>query len=162
MLDKVIKQFLAVGKEKELEFARALWENMGGEIELAPEYDDIHCHIDVYWNEYGIDVKAMKKTSRNDNQTNENIHWVELKNVNGKKGWVFGDCDYIAFETEDYWLLVTPKRIISLLEQKVTDFSIVSDSSLLYRYYQRVGREDIIVKVKTMDLLVIANKIFTK
>lgn len=162
MFQNVIKEFLTVGKEKEAEFARVLWEKLGGEIRLASEYDDIYGHVDIYWKDYGIDVKALKKTSRGDNCANENIHWIELRNVTGKKGWVFGDADYIAFELEDYWVLVTPKKIIKLLEQKVTNFDIVNDSSLLYRYYQRSGREDIIVKIKTIDLLVIANKILDK
>jgi len=53
-------------------------------------------------------------------------------------------------------------KIIKLLEQKVINFDTTNDNSLLYRYYQRIGREDIIVKVKTIDLLTIANKILEK
>ena len=53
-----------------------------------------------------VDVKALKRTNRNDNDVDENIHWVEIRNVRGKKGWLYGDSGLIAFETKDYFVFV--------------------------------------------------------
>ena len=44
-------------------------------------------HIDCYVNGYGVDVKG--------NRHLETI-WLEVKNVNGNKGWLQGDAYYIA------------------------------------------------------------------
>lgn len=38
-----------------------------------------------------IDVKASKKVNRNDTSTNNDILWVEFKNVQGKNGWLYGE-----------------------------------------------------------------------
>lgn len=159
------ENFLKAGKVKEAEFADCLIKNLGGETILANWEDDIKHHIDLYWNYqsvlYKIDVKSMKKIDRKDSNPDENYHWIELQNVNGDKGWLFGDQDYIAFETEDYWILVTPNRIKNLLNKKIQNWDETQDK-VPYRVYRRRNRIDKIVLVKTIDLIAIANKILWK
>ena len=85
---------MARGKRAEKEYAK-LYKN----VSLPTEEEDCNEHWDLKINEIKIDVKAIKKND-------ENIHFVEFKNVLGKKGWLYGDADGFAFETEDYWIEV--------------------------------------------------------
>lgn len=74
---------------------------------------------------------------------------------------MYGKADYIAFETLNSWVVLRRKDIITLINYKVKNDSITS-SKELYTYYQRKGRKDIIVKVLTSDLQLIARKIYNK
>lgn len=56
-----------------------------------------------------IDVKGIKKfylDNINKKEFSENFHTVELLNVYGKLGWIFGLSDYIAFEVNDRFICV--------------------------------------------------------
>ena len=59
------------------------------------------------------------------------------------------------------WLIINRESIIDWIDKKVTDKTI-NKSKDFYTWYQRWGRNDIIVKVKTSDLREIANFILTK
>jgi len=101
---------------------------------------------------YKIDVKGLKKTSRKDLEVNENIHWVEIKNVNGNLGWAYSETtDFFAFETIDYWVIISPKNLQELIKTKVKKERVESPS--LYKLYSRVGRKDVLTLIKTIDLI---------
>lgn len=163
-----ISKFLHEGVKKELEFAQLLVQLYGGKIYKSTINDDIHKHVDLWW-EYngkivGFDVKALKKQSRNDNSYDSNIHWIELKNVNGKPGWIFGESDYIVFEGINMWIVVKRKVLLAFLRQTV-NFDIIHNSSsnlALYELYRRNGRKDLICKVSITDLLKLKSKIIMK
>lgn len=74
---------------------------------------------------------------------------------------MYGKADYIAFETDKEWLLVKRRKLIDLINSKVTD-TVVKNTKELYTYYQRYGKKDIIVKVLTKDLAEIASKTINK
>lgn len=153
------------GIQKEEEFGTLLTTQFGGTVKKASREEDMYNHIDLYWElngkTYSYDVKSAKKNSRADNKPNYDINWIELKNVRGNKGWLFGKADYIAFECENDWIICRRTDIINLIDLSVVDQSI-SKSKDFYTYYQRDGRKDIIVKVPTDDLRKIARKIFNK
>ena len=73
-------------------------------ITEATEYEDIYGHWDLEVTDSDsfigkVDVKALKKRRRSDPSVDDSIHGVELQNVNGDAGWLFGLADNIAFET---------------------------------------------------------------
>ena len=141
-----IKKFLNSGKAVEKQFAE-LFEKTS----FATEKEDMFQHWDVEVN-YKIDVKGLKKTSRKDLEVNENIHWVEIKNVNGNLGWTYSETtDFFAFETIDYWIIISPKNLQELIKTKVKKERVESPS--LYKLYSRVGRKDVLTLVKTIDLI---------
>lgn len=110
-----------------------------------------------------IDVKGLKKQNRYDPFPNENFHWVELENVLGGKhsGWVYGKADYISFETTDYWIMVDRLVLVNFIEKKVVGKTIEKTKDP-YTLYQRNGRKDVVVKVKTIDLIRICDDILNK
>lgn len=131
------------GKNAEKEYARiysgATDQN---NIEFSTEQEDIKQHWDVSINGVKIDVKAIKKD-------NENIHFVEFKNVLGNKGWLYGDADGFAFETKDYWIEVSKEELQEMVHDKCIDKVKGWD---FYELSSRPGAKDLFTKVKTLDL----------
>ena len=127
----------------------------------ASREEDMYSHIDVIWEQdskrYTFDIKSAKKESRSDNLPNYDINWIEIQNVRGNLGWLYGKADYIVFETYKHWLIVKRTDIITLINSKVVDKTI-QNSKEFYTYYQRNGRQDIVVKVPTKDLYHIAKE----
>ena len=147
MYEKNVELFKGV----ERKFAKSI-ETLG-KINFSSKEQDIHEHWDVSIT-MQIDVKAIKKN-------NENIHYVELKNVLGKPGWLYGEAHYFAFETQDYWILVDKIRLQHFIKEKCAakEWSQIPS---FYKLTQRRERQDIITLVKTMDLMFICDKIIKK
>ena len=160
-----IHEYLDFGFQKELEFAHSLIANIGGKVIHSTLDEDRYDHIDLWWiynrKRISFDVKSMKKSSRIDANFNSTIHWIELKNVNGQLGWLFGKAHYIVFETTHNWLIIRRTDLINLLRQHIKNFTI-SSSKNLYTCYQRYNRQDVIVQVPITDLYSIARKILNK
>ena len=126
-------KFLRNGFETEAEFCK-LFEN----AVKSNKYQDINEHWDLMIN-YKIDVKGLRKIKRSDTEVNENIHWVEIKNVNGKLGWLYGEADYFAFETIDYWIIIDKFKLQKLITDKTN--KIYHKTPTLYSLYRRDGRK---------------------
>lgn len=150
--------YVEVFKQKEVEFAQQI--KKFGTVTEATREEDMFEHWDIKL-ETKIDVKALRKTRRGDKDTDENIHWVELKNVNGELGWLYGKAHCFAFEIIDYWIIVDKINLQEFIKEKCKD-KIKTETPALYKLYTRRGRSDIITLVKTIDLLYIASKIIKK
>ena len=141
---------LHIGKRKEKEFA-----SLFKDVIYSSEEQDIKEHWDLA---VKYDVKMIKRKNRR-GDFDENIHWVELKNVNGDKGWLFGKADFFSFELEDYWVVVKKDDLISLVKEKCKERKMGKG---LYLLYQRSGRKDLVTMVKTIDLIHISTSFFSK
>jgi hypothetical protein len=150
-----ITDFLKEGKEKEVMFA-----NLFSSYSLSDKNTDIIEHYDITIGNTRIDVKGLKKINRWDNDVNENIHWVEIKGITGHLGWLYGKADYFAFETFDYWILVSKIKLQELIKIR-TKKEWVKEKEL-YKLYQRPNKQDVITLVKTIDLCSIAESIINK
>jgi len=148
------KKFQAV----ERKFAGAL--DMFNKVSFASRDEDIFDHWDVKI-DIKIDVKAMKKINREDSEPNENIHYVEIKNVHGDKGWLYGEADYFAFEMKDYYVMVSKIKLQAMIADKCKD-KIKCARPTLYQLYSREGRSDMMTLVKTVDLIFISDKMIEK
>ncbi len=131
-----------------------------GEVKPSTTEQDINEHWDVKL-DIKFDVKAVKKVNRSDGETDETIHWVELINVRGNRGWLYGEADYFAFELDDYWIIVN-KEILQTFIAKKCAKKEKSDRPALYKIYNRQDRLDAITLVKTIDLMYIAEQIIEK
>lgn len=143
---------LRIGKQKEQEFAR-FFRN----VSQATEEQDMKEHWDL---NVRYDVKMIRRKTRG-GDFDENIHWVELRNVHGDTGWLYGQADYFAFEIEDYWISVAKEDLQKLIEEKCKDKKW-SNVPELYLLYSRKGRKDIITLVKTIDLMYISSSVIKK
>lgn len=145
-------------KEVERKFGKAI--ETTGKIGFSSKEEDMHEHWDVSLM-MRFDVKAMKKVNRSDDKANENIHYVEIKNVQGHPGWLYGEADFFAFETEEYFVLVHKEKLQSFIKDKCGKKEF-SEKPELYKLYQRKDRLDIMTLVKTIDLMFLCDKIIKK
>lgn len=157
-LSNEIRRCYNEGKADEAMVAELLVEKCGGKCFDSTEYDDIRRHVDIWWDSpkggiIGVDVKGMRKNSRKDNKKDGTIQWLEIRNVQGDKGWIFGDMDYIAFITTDDVVFVKPSDLYGRVLLNIAGKELVNVlPSDFYIPYQRSGRKDIIVKVPVSEL----------
>jgi|9_EtaG_2_1085328.scaffolds.fasta_scaffold00155_12 hypothetical protein len=102
---------------------------------------DYHCDLPMT-----VDVKAIKDP--------ETI-WVELKNVQGKEGWLYGEATHIAFQRPLGFVVVRRLHLLELVERLVDmDAMVSSPAECLYKLYSRSkwGRKDLLTTIKPADL----------
>ncbi len=140
----------------ELEFF-SLFENST----WSTEQEDMFQHIDLRIDEMTVDVKGLKKTNRGDSNVDASIHWVEFQNVNGDKGWIYGQATHIAFEIVDAYILLEREVLYNFCKEKIVDRK-VKDTKGLYTLYRRKGRNDVITMILTEDILKLPHVILNK
>jgi hypothetical protein len=107
-----------------------------------------------------FDVKGLKKVKRSDSETNEHIHWLEIRGITGHDGWVYGEADFFAFELAKYWVVVAKQDLQDLIKDNVV--KEYTQQPTLYKLYNRQGRQDIITMVTSYDLCYISSAIIKK
>ncbi len=127
------------------------------EVKNARRRENIHKHIDKYVTQesktWSVDIKARKKTSRNDSSAQDEWIWIEFQNVRGNLGWLYGEADKIAFETQDSFVIVDRKSLIDYVENAVDMAKPVRKSYLAkYKTYQRAGRNDLLTMVELSEI----------
>ena len=104
-----------------------------------------------------VDVKAVKKTTRQEKPFNTRWVWLEMVNVQGKRGWVHGKANFIAFERYADFVVIKRDSIRKWVESSGRiryDLPYVNKSwQAKYRVYCRPGRKDQITLVKMSDIL---------
>ncbi|MEZ9708791.1 hypothetical protein AB4254_08970 [Vibrio breoganii] len=158
------------GQNAEKLFA-TMAEARGYKTILPTLQQDIKSHIDLIIEKDGrtitVDIKAMKRISRgkrdNSSGKSSNVHWIELKNVQGKPGWIYGEQDLLAFETETNFILVPRTELRDYITATVSVVSRVHSPTQAYqKLYSRKGRADLITTLKNEDLLLLSHKLWTK
>ena len=165
-MNKEYSECYKSGNKAEDKFKRYLQDIKQLKVVKSTEKENIYSHID-YWFWGTNDVKSsvdVKTSDRVTRHLNDNMAWIEIQNVNGKKGWVYGDAEFIAFELVCYWLLVPRKKIVDFIEKYVSDEFVEDKKDALYKKYtrKRYGRDDIITIVKIQDLMFMATRIWKK
>lgn len=136
--------FLKKGKETEAEFAK-LFKN----YKASSDSQDIKEHWDLEIT-HKIDVKGLKKVKRSDDSVNENFHWIEIKNVLGKPGWLYGQADFFAFELCNFWVIVPKETLQNRISSKTV--KTYFEEPTVYGLYQRAGRKDVMTIIPSYDL----------
>lgn len=164
-LTKTVKKFFHDGLKDE-EFVISLTEEKWGGITRKSTPKEDRCdHVDFFWKpnndgeEIGFDVKGLRKNKRDDSTFDDSITWIELVNVQGKEGSIYGKAKYMVFITEMSVIYVPRLDIIDMVTLKIKGKSLVNHCpNECYVPYNRKGRYDIIVKVKMDDLRKIAKQ----
>ena len=129
------------------------------EVKTAKRRENIQKHIDKHLIEengqgWSVDIKARKKTSRSDSNAQDEWIWIEFQNVRGNKGWLYGEADNIAFETQDSFVIVDRNSLIDYVENVVDMGKPVRKSYLAkYKTYQRAGRNDLLTMVELSKIV---------
>lgn len=155
---EIVSEYIKTFKKSEIDFAKSI--QKFGNVTASTDKENMHEHWDVKL-EVKFDVKAIRKINRYDQTPDENIHWVELKSVNGGNGWLYGESDIFSFETNDYWILVPKDKLQKFISEKCSDKQ-KCEKPELYKLYTRNSRKDILTLVKTIDLIFISDQIIKK
>lgn len=135
----------STGRETEDKFKR-LMESRGHTCIKSSRHDDIHGHIDFYVNDIPVDVKG--------NRHLETI-WLELKNVRGNDGWLLGNSKFIVFDIIELnsFCFFDRLALYNYVMQISKKADKTSDKREYNKLYSRIGRQDVIVKVKYEDIV---------
>ena len=157
-------QYITRGIQVENNFIKTAKEH-GYTVEIADDNTNIYKHIDLYLTKdnktVSIDVKARRTGNR---QRVFDDAWivVEFLNTIGKKGWLYGDCDYFVFEREHDYVWCYAKELVELTDKVVDkDTRVESYRDAEYKTWGRKhqGKQDLISRIE-MSLILNLNKTF--
>lgn len=119
------------------------FENKGFDVIKSNKFVDIYEHWDFFImnsnKSFRVDVKGEKKS----NLRRENLVWVEIKNVKGDDGWLYGGkTELIAFETENSFLLFNRQQMQEFVELNLQRVWVKDKRDALFKLYSREGRKD--------------------
>lgn len=115
--------------------------SLGRNVVESTKEENIFKHIDYYVDGITYDVKADKNS----------LIWVEMKNVNGKKGWLCSEVQKIAFEIGNCFHIVDRAKLEKLVRQEITDMNIY-DKPDYKKMYSRKNTKDLITYFKYDDI----------
>ena len=158
-LSEISKKFYKISLKDEEMVMNLTQKRWGGQVRRATRSEDIKDHIDFFWrksmthDEIGFDVKGLRKNNRSDSNFDDTMTWIELLNVQGNPGSIYGKAKYMAFITNTSVLYVPRENIINFVNEKITGKDTVYKCPYeFYTPYRRNGRKDLIVKVSMEDL----------
>jgi hypothetical protein len=102
---------------------------------------------------YTFDVKGRKRITRKDASVTDEMVWIEFKNVQGKNGWLYGAADFIAFERELDFVIISRNNLVTLCERIVQNKKVSSPNDALYAKFTRPTRKDELSLIKMDDIL---------
>ena len=141
------------GSKAEINFKK-LFESKGYKIrEATPKENKLH-GFDFHINNSTVNVKSRSKKNRKDSKAQDDIMWVEFKNVEGGQGWLYSEkCVWIAKELENSWLIFTRTDLLKFAEHKCDKFKLLNYCpSDPYLRYKRAGNQDVIAMIEIRDL----------
>lgn len=158
--NETVREFFKIGLMDEAFIMEAVSKTLGGSCEKSSSKEDIEDHIDFWWDSpkkgrIPMDAKGIKKNNRSDKSSDDRIHWLELQNVYGKPGWLYGKAEYIAFMTQMKIIFVKREKLLSFALEAISGKEVVYDNPKeFYVPYKRKkwGRDDLSIKVPTSDL----------
>lgn len=164
-LKEIQSEFYEMGKEDEQFVMEAVAKTLGGKCWNSSKYEDTNKHIDFWWDSpkkgvIGVDVKGMNKEKRSDKEFSDRIHWLEIQNVKGNRGWLKGDAEYIAFRTYNDIIFVKREKLLNFALERIKDKDVVYDTPKeCYVPYKRLkyGRDDLSLKALNTDLRELAD-----
>ena len=145
---------LSRGKDTELKFSRHLTN-----VIWSTKQEDMKAHWDLKGSLNGskifkFDVKGLRGKSRRGG-IDPSVLWIESKNVNGDKGWLYGEADYIVFEQLQSWIVVKRLKIIPFIRSKLKHNNyerVYRATDALYRIYTRKNRSDLLSMALIEDI----------
>ena len=135
------------GNRAESEFVDAVLHRKPNTVVMKSSTDqDRNGHFDFLVNDYKVDVKARKNMGVL-NHDFQKYCVLELQDVYGKRGWLYGDADYIAFEITNFFVVCPRLELVDYVEKHVKDEFVIDSNDAINKKYTRFGAVDIITAV---------------
>ncbi len=138
------KKYYKYGNEAEKRFVKSL-QVYGFKNKKSSDHDDINNHWDYLVNfPFKVDVKSSKRLNKENIHPSDAYIVLEIKNVHGDKGSIYGDADFFAYELCNYFVLVCTKVLRLWIATSVDMEDNVGHVRNSYKkVYTRKGREDL-------------------
>ena len=141
---------------------KQILESKGYSVIEAESHQNMNEHWDICYfkNELPIyiDVKSRKKIKRADPHPTDDYVWIELLNVSGRKGWLYGKANFFVFEQLSTFIFVEAESLRSYIDLVFSEnFEIPQSENteldhLLFKKYTRSGKKDVLTLLPTSDL----------
>lgn len=159
------KQCAIQGQKAEISFKDILIKE-GFEVRDAPiEEQRNHVDLIVKDNNRNVryEIKARKKINRADDSFQDELVWIEIQNVRGDMGWLFGASDFIVFERNKDFVVVDREKLADFVTRtcNLRKNAQYADEAL-YARYQRRGRKDCLTLIRNEDIEALAKKVYLK
>lgn len=146
----------AMGTQAEHAFARSCCiQHM--RFRPATKYENIVQHFDfVVEMEKDIFVKVEVKSVKSRRRglpPDPRVIFVELKDIHGNAGWLYGKADLIAFQQLDGFVFVPRDRLVKFVEELRPQCRISLQSGVYHTLYSRSSRQDLIIVLDIEDIL---------
>lgn len=142
------------GQAVEAEFV-ATAKAKGYTVEESSIEVDRKDHIDYYITKNGVtksvDIKSIRGvgSGRDKNE----YTWIELQNVNGRRGWLYGKQDLIVFERTDHWLFVDRHSLARWIAFVVDENKIVDrQGDPMYSLYSKDTDKSLTTMIRYSDM----------
>jgi hypothetical protein len=150
------KDSLELGEHAENLFI-VLAVRLGWKVSASSSDENIHAHWDYLIEKdeaaFKVEVKSKKRIQRNEDKSQNDFIWVEIRNVRGETGWLFGQADLIAFEKEKTFLIVKKPDLLKTVNKKVDLVAKVKNpKDAIYKIYKREGRKDKLTLLPMNDI----------
>lgn len=157
-LRKRIDEYREAYGKAEDEVMEITKDTFGGSVKKATPYEDKYLHVDFWWfspkkGKIGVDVKGTKKNKYG--KEDDSFQWLEFVNVNGKKGWLYGEEEYVAFKTLTDVIYVRRSVLAEYAERMMGKKEVVDerpDEYFIPYTRSKWGRKDVTMKVPTSDI----------
>lgn len=141
-------QSLSIGKKAE-DLFKSVCQKAGYTVIPSSEKENMYDHVDFLVNTdrgyFSVDVKG---------NCNTDCIWVELRNVQGKAGWLYGGADYIAFNITDCdAFAVVGREELEARCMEIIKPRFVGYDDAKYNLYTRIGRYDVISRIVLQDIV---------
>ena len=105
-------------------------------------------HVDFYVLGLGVDVKGYKNAHK------DGFLIVEFRNVNGNAGSCSekSNADLLAFQFEDYFLIVRKDELLNYCRKEVKNEYVSEFKDCYKKLYTRKDRKDLMTKLHVSDL----------
>ena len=89
---------------------------------------DMFDHIDLFLgNGASVDVKRQKKVNIYDKNYSTTHTWIELKNIRGNPGWLYGKATHIAFALMNHYIVVDRKEMVEWIKNLLNKYKLIKD-----------------------------------
>jgi hypothetical protein len=148
------------GRMAEIKFYHIFKYTYDDKVRWATKKENIYKKFDIVssLDQYRkMDIKAEKDA------LDKGTVWIEYQNGDGYPGWIYGEADFIVFDFYTRYIFVSREFLLQKANNKTNGTVYVGNIQgmneyvpkwkALYKPYRRQGRQDILTKIKTEDIL---------
>lgn len=144
-----------IGKQAEDNFVPTM-EAKGWKVTKSSPQEDMREHWDFLLEKNDtkikVEVKSEKRINRGDSETQNEWIWIEMQNVRGDIGWLYGKADYLAFQFGNKYNFIQRETLVSIVESLIKSEYVTQAIYAKYKLYRRRGRNDLLTMINFNDI----------